>query len=78
MANQSSERIIICGVGYQLAVHEGLAVFSQDSGFYGVGARITFERKSTGQLYVQLDSNLPGGMMWKHVQRAAQIANERL
>ena len=40
---QNGACVSICGIEYRVAWHEGLVVFSEQGGFYGVHTRLVFE-----------------------------------
>jgi hypothetical protein len=62
--------IVLCCVPYVVQEHEGLIIFSERSGFYGVHQRIEF-RKKNDCWYLSLYKNLPTQeFMFAHILAA--------
>ena len=77
-SSSGSNQVNLCGLRHYATWSEGRVTFSEVDGFYGVGQRITVEkREPTGLLYVSCQSTF-GTVAAAHIRAAVEMAKEVL
>ena len=64
--------VILAGIGFRVAEHEGLIVFSETSPIWGMGCRFSFHRNSAGCWEVSIDAHCASERPSMNPDRIAQ------
>ena len=69
---KNGEKVVLCGIEYVVTVHEGMVMFAQTAGFYGVFCRLVFERPEYSIWQLKISATF-GGVPVAHIIRAFEL-----
>ena len=72
----AQDRVVLCGIGYRVTVHDGQVIFEEDRGAWGTFGRFAFEKRSNALWYfVHLETD-SGRVVASHIVEAYQYCRK--